>query len=132
MPNLNCRLVFPRKIIPNAPLGQDVLRLRWFLLQFFPQTADVDVHRAEFPDVLITPHQVQQALPAVHPPGILQKQLDEIELLGRQVDGVAVPAAPAGPRRGDGSLQPVRAAPAGEDCRPGAARPVPGPSAPEC
>ena len=91
MLNLNCRLVFPRKIVTHSPLCHDVFRLRRDPLQLLPQAADVHVHGAVVPGVGIAPHQVHQAFPAVDTPGIFHQQLDQVVFLGRQVDGAAVP-----------------------------------------
>ena len=49
------------------------------------------VHRAVVAGVGIAPHKIHQSLPAVHPPGVFHQQLQQIVLLGGQVDGLAVP-----------------------------------------
>ena len=51
----------------------------------------MDVHRAIVPHVGVAPHQVHQALPAVNMTGILHQQLDEVKLLGRQINDLPVP-----------------------------------------
>ena len=51
----------------------------------------MDVHRPVVPGVAVTPYHVHQVIPAVHPPGVLHQQLDEIVLLGGQLHRLPVP-----------------------------------------
>ena len=68
------------------------------------------IHGAELPDILVAPHQVEQVLPAVHPPRVLHQQGHQVELLGGELHLLPVPPGrPLAEIQGDGPLgEPVR------------------------
>src|SRR5690606_40682355 len=50
------------------------------------QPAHVHVDGAGTAEVVIAPHLLQQLRPAQHPPGVLSEELQQLELLERQVE----------------------------------------------
>ena len=62
-----------RKIVPNAPLRQNIYRTGRVHLDYFPQAADMDIHRAQV--ALLFPDKIQEALPIKHMPRVQEEQL---------------------------------------------------------
>ena len=52
-----------------------------------PQPPDVDVHRPGAAEVVIAPHLLQQLGPGEDPAGMLGEELEQFELLERQIQG---------------------------------------------
>src|SRR5579884_3639773 len=82
------------QLIADAPDGGNP---RPAVPQLLAQADHVGVHRAVEPDVFIAPDALQKVLAAVGTPGLLGQQTEQVELLGRQVDGdLAAPHGAAG------------------------------------
>src|SRR6202035_5834301 len=58
------------------------------------QPADVHVYRPRAAEVVVAPHLLQQVRPGEHPPWVLCEELEQLELLEREVEHAA-----AQPRR---------------------------------
>src|SRR2546421_2079068 len=83
--------------VPDAPCGADQRPVEG-AFQLAPQVPDVDVHHVGQPVVVVVPH-VFQDLPAVdHLASMPHQELQQRELLGGQLDGLAGPADAAGGR----------------------------------
>ena len=62
------------------------------------QAADVDIHGMLFHEHPASPDIVQQLFPAVHPVGATDKEMQQTELGGREVEGLAVCLHPVADR----------------------------------
>src|SRR4051812_8756231 len=57
--------------------------------ELFPHPADVRVHGARIDHILITPHVVEEGIPALHPPAPLDQDAEELEFGGGEFDVLA-------------------------------------------
>ena len=89
------RLVLVGEIVTNLPLRQNEFGLVVVALDLLAQTADVHVHRAGVAGVVILPHRVQHLLAGEGTAAVGDEQLQQIELLGGQTDGLVAQGAGA-------------------------------------
>ena len=79
-------LILVSEIVAHSPLGEDVFRLTGDLFNLFAQAANVHVYRAEVAQVVVFPDGFQQVFPGKDLAAIGDKQVQKVELLGREVD----------------------------------------------
>ena len=60
------------------------------ILDFFAETFNVNVHRSGVSNVLISPDMVQQLLPGKYLVGRGGQKIQQLQLLGRHLNGMAV------------------------------------------
>src|SRR5438105_8894042 len=75
--------------VAEAPDRGDPGRGRGVLLDLGPEALDVDVEGLRVADVARPPHPVHQGVAGEDPAGVDQQQLEEVELLEGQLDGLA-------------------------------------------
>src|SRR5207247_7537585 len=78
------------ELVAHAPDGEDELGVGVIALDASAQPADVDVHGARLDVRLGAPYEVQQLEPIVHPIGVADEELEQLELAQREAEALAI------------------------------------------
>src|SRR5947209_8506406 len=79
----------PHELVSDPMHRQEEMRVIGLRLEFLPQAHDVSIYRAGSRELVISPDFFQQFVPADRLSRMTQKVLQQIELLGREVQGLA-------------------------------------------
>src|SRR5207244_4533252 len=78
------------ELVADAPDGEDELGVGVIALDASPQPADVNVHGARLDVRLGAPYEVQQLEPIVHPIGVADEELEQLELAQREAEALPI------------------------------------------
>ena len=80
----------PDKSIPSSMHGEEELRLFRIGLELLPQPHQVRIHGARRRVVVVSPNVFQQTIAAERFAGMADEILQQLEFLGRNVNGLAM------------------------------------------
>ena len=86
MPNMTASLYLCLKIVSHAPFCMYVFGFAGICLYLLSQSPYMYVHSPHIAGVFVTPHNIQQILPAVNLVWIKDQKLQHVKFFGGEID----------------------------------------------